>query len=171
MDNKINSYVRKPANGDVYFVLELRYQRPAVDKHTWGADPEGDKRIWRLYNDMPGSLTMLYKTEDDAWDAFNHYLSSTSEVKSIQLFYDEWEYHKYPQWKDSPVPRYDDIVFYNNGNGKRYLTGVRRTYPDGMVSVSNNEDGLVSAEYLFPVSINYFCGNLMRTIDHSTEVK
>lgn len=171
MDNKINSYVRMPSTGDVYFVLELRFQKPGVDKRTWGAEPEDDKRIWRLYNDLPGSLTRLYKTEDDAWDAFNHYLSETAEVKNIQLFHDGWEYHRYSQWKDSPVPREGDIVFCNNGNGKLYLTRVKRTYADGMVSVSSYEAGLVSAEYLFPVSINYFDGNLMRTIDCSIEVK
>lgn len=171
MDTKINSYVSKPDTGDVYFVLELRYQKPYVDKHTWGDDIREDYRIWRMYNDVPGSLTQLYKTEDDAWDAFNHYLSETSGVKSIQLFHNEWEYHKYPQWKDSPVPRYDDLVFYNNGNGKLYLTRVKRTYPDGMVSVSDNEAGLVSAEYLFPISISYCNGNLIRTIDPSIEVK
>lgn len=171
MDNKINSYVHMPDIGDVYFVLELRYQKPNVYKYTWGDAPEEDKRIWRMYNGIPGSLTCLYKTEDDAWDAFNHYLSETAEVKSIQLFNDEWAYHKYHQWKDIPVPRDGDIVFYNDGKGKFYLTRVRRTYDDGMVSVASNEDGLVSAEYLFPVSINYYDGTLMRMIDHSVEVK
>lgn len=171
MDNKINSYARMPATGDVYFVLDFRFQKPIVVKYTWGDKPEWDKRIWRMYNDVSSSLTCLYKTEDDAWDAFNHYLSETAEVKSIQLFHEEWEYRKYPQWKDSPVPKVGDIVFYNNGNGKLYLTRVARTHADGMVSVSNNDPGLVSAEYLFPVSINYFDGSLMRTIDHSIEVK
>jgi hypothetical protein len=171
MDNKINSYLRMPSTGDVYFVLELRYQKPSVYKHTWGAEPEEDKRIWQMYNNLPGSLTHLYKTEDDAWDAFNHYLSETSEVKNIQLFHDEWEYHRYPQWKNSPVPKEGDIVFYNNSIGKFYLTRVERTYGDGMVRVSGNEAGLVSVEYLFPVSINYFDGNHIRTIDRSIEVQ
>lgn len=171
MDNKINSYVRMPSTGDVYYVLELRYQKPSVNKYTWGNEPKEDKRIWQMYNDLPGSLTRLYKTEDDAWDAFNHYLSEISEVKSIQLFHDEWAYHRYPQWRDSPVPKEGEIVFYNNGNGKRYLTRVERTYPDGMVRVSNEEAGLVSAEYLFPISINYCDGNLLRTIARSIEVR
>lgn len=171
MDNKIDSYVSKPTTGDVYFVLELRYQKPSVDRLTWGAEPEEDKRIWRMYNDLPGRLTCLYKTEDDAWDAFNHYLSETSEVKGIQIFTSEWKYHRYPQWKDSPVPKEGDIVFYNNGKGIRYLTRVERTYADGMVCVSDNEVGLVSAEYLFPVNINYFDGTLILPVDHSIEVK
>lgn len=171
MDNKINSYVRKPDPGDVYFVLELRFQRPGVSKYIWGDCPEEDNRSWQMYNDLPGRLTQLYKTEDDAWDAFNHYLSATPAVEDIQLFCDEWVYRKYPQWKDSSVPEEGDLVFYNNGHGDIYLTRVKRTYPNGMLSVSNNEVGLVSAEYLFPVNINYFDGNSMRMIDLSMEIK
>lgn len=162
---RFDYYENEPKKGDKYYIIELRYQRTYVDNKIWGENPEEDARLWRRHTDLGKAVTKLYKTEDDAWDAFNDLLSALPDYACVTSYDDEWEFRKWPQWKDG-VPKAGDIVYHRNSAGQGFLLRVQSVYGDGKAaSQTGGRSVVLAAKHLYPVTILYSDGVLNTVVD------